>query len=275
MPEGPEIHIAADEVGRAIAGRVATRVFFAFHHLKSYEQTLSGETITAVQARGKAILIRFANGLNIYSHNQLYGKWLVQDGEIHPDTNRQLRLAIYSPDKAALLYSASEIEVLRNEELDLHPYLSKLGPDVLDESVSPLQVIDRLLHKRFYRRRFGSLLLNQQFLAGLGNYLRSEILFAARLHPLARPVDCSQQELRSLAEALLELPRQSYQTHGVTNDLDLAGLMQQEGRHYNEYRFQVFDREDQPCYVCGTPIIKTEVGGRRLYYCPACQPEPL
>jgi endonuclease-8 len=271
MPEGPEIRIASDEIGRALVGRVVTDIYFAFERLKPFERVLSGEKVSAVTARGKALLIRFVNGFNIYSHNQLYGKWIVQNTGADPATKRQLRLAIRTSDKAALLYSASDIEVLRDEELGTHPYLSKLGPDVLDEAVTAGLVIDRLLHKQFYRRQLGSLLLDQQFLAGVGNYLRSEVLFAARLHPSQRPVDCSLEQVRQLAEALIKLPRQSFLTRGITNNLQLVERLRQAGYSRSDYRFQVFDRAGEACYECGTPIVKLEVSGRRLYYCPECQ----
>jgi len=271
MPEGPEIRRAADEIGEALAGQVAREVFFAFEELKPYEATLSGAKVAAVESKGKAILIRFANGWNIYSHNQLYGKWLIRPAHTYPNTNRQLRLAIHNQDKSALLYSASDIEVLRDDELCSHPFLSKLGPDLLDESVTVEQVIDRFMHKNYYRRKFTSLLLDQQFLAGLGNYLRSEVMFVGRLHPSLKPVDCSPQQIRRLAEVVLKLARQSYHTHGITTDLELADRLRREGVPFADYRFWVFNRAEEPCYVCGTPIIKEESGGRRFYFCPSCQ----
>ena len=169
MPEGPEIRLAADEIAAAIAGRTATEVFFAFDQLKTYEGLLAGQPIQAVESRGKAILIRFANGWNIYSHNQLYGKWLIRPAYDYPNTNRQLRLAIHNQYQSALLYSASDIEVLPDDGLDTHPFLSKLGPDLLDDSVTVAQVVRRFNDPRFRRRKFTSLLLDQSFLAGLGN----------------------------------------------------------------------------------------------------------
>jgi endonuclease VIII len=66
------------------------------------------------------MLIRFDNGYTIYSHIQLYGKWYIRN----PKTNRQLRLAIHNENKSALLYSASDIEVLRDEEVPGHPFVS-------------------------------------------------------------------------------------------------------------------------------------------------------
>ena len=271
MPEGPEIQLAADKVGAAIIGRPTTAVSFAFDQLKKYEEILTGVEVTAVQARGKAMLTRFANGYNIYSHNQLYGKWMVRDAHDFPETNRQLRLAIHNDKKSALLYSASDIAVLQDGELDSHPFLSKLGPDLLDESVTVPQVAKRFASDQFRRRRLTSLLLDQGFLAGLGNYLRSEVLFVARVHPSLRPMDCSDEQIGALAEAAVSLTRQSYQTRGITNDLKLAEKLKKAGQSYRDYRFWVFDRDGRPCYNCGTAIIKDSIGGRRLYYCPKCQ----
>ncbi len=271
MPEGPEIKQAADAVARAIVQTPLISISFAFEHLKPYEQTLVQEQIWAVQAKGKAMLIRFANQLNIYSHNQLYGKWYIQKANAYPNTNRQLRLAIHTQKKAALLYSASDIAVLADEDLAIHPFLSRLGPDVLDDATTLEEVHDRLLDKRFYRRGLTGLLLNQGFLCGLGNYLRSEVLFVARVHPSLRPVDCTPEQLQNLAAGAIAVSRQSYITKGITNDLTIAAQLKEQGFSRQQYRFYVFNRDGKPCYLCGTAIFKDIAGGRRIYYCPHCQ----
>jgi endonuclease-8 len=176
MPEGPEIRRAADQIARAIAGRPATDVYFRFPHLRPLREHLVGETVTAVDTRGKAILIRFANGLVIFSHNQLYGRWYVERDGSQPATTRELRLAIRNAEYSALLYSASEIEVLDASGLELHPFLSRLGPDVLSPDLEPARLAERLREPCFARRQLATLLLDQGFVAGLGNYLRSEVL---------------------------------------------------------------------------------------------------
>lgn len=271
MPEGPEIRRAADKIAAAIAGQEAGEVYFAFEQLKPYEDRLAGQRVSAVEARGKAILIHFANGYTIYSHNQLYGKWLIRPAYDYPQTKRQLRLAIHNPRKSALLYSASDIEVLRAEELAVHPFLARLGPELLAESTTVEQVVERFKKAQFHRRKFTTLLLDQGFLAGPGNYLRSEIMFAGRIHPSLRPADCTDQQLEQVAGAALELTRQSYHTGGVTNELALVEQLKEAGVSYHDYRFRVFNRSGEPCYVCGTPIVKDDIGGRRFYFCPTCQ----
>ena len=271
MPEGPEIRLAADEIADAIVGRPATNVFFAFDQLKHYEKRLAGRTVTAVETYGKAMLTRFDNELNIYSHNQLYGIWRVFNAGKIPETKRQLRLAIHNEEKSALLYSASDIEVLEDWEVPTHPFIKKIGPDLLNPAVTIDQVAERFMSHRFKKRRLATILLDQGFLAGIGNYLRSEILYVAGVHPKMRPIDCTAEQINKLAEASVLLTRQSYKTKGITNDLNLVSQLKDEGLSRADYRFFIFNREDKPCYSCGRPIIKEMHGSRRLYLCPHCQ----
>jgi endonuclease VIII len=274
MPEGPEIRRAADQIAEALLDRRVTELFFAFEHLKPYEAEFVGHSVTAVRTRGKAMVICFTNQLYIYSHNQLYGRWYVRKHHSYPVTKRQLRLAIHNAKKSALLYSASDIEVLQESELTTHPFLKRIELDVLDEAVTPEQIAKRFRDKRFYRRQLPILLLDQHFLGGLGNYLRSEILFVARVYPALRPVDCSDAKINALAHAALSVTQQSYQTKGITNNLELAMQLKAQGYTRSYYRHFVFNREKKPCWVCGTAIEKEILAGRRLYYCPHCQTPP-
>ena len=271
MPEGPEIRIAADKIAKAIALKPIEEIFFAFEHLKIYEDTLVKQLVTGVDTKGKGMLIRFNNGLSIYSHNQLYGKWEIRKAYSYPETKRQLRLAIHNQKRSALLYSASDIEVLDEEAIAIHPFLSRLGLDVLDPNTTTKKVAARLQDKSFHRRRFTSLFLDQRFLAGLGNYLRSEILFVARVHPTLRPLDCSSKQISALAKAALQVPRQSYQTKGITNDLGIVQQLKKQRYRRKDYRHWVFGREERPCYICNSSIVKNVSAGRRYYFCPRCQ----
>ena len=159
MPEGPEIRRAADQIAKTLVGLPAKEVYFAFANLAPYAVDLEGQTVTAVKTYGKAMVTRFANGLNIYSHNQLYGRWIIRRSYDYPSTNRSLRLAIHNEKHSALLYSASDITVLRDEELPFHPFISRIGPDLLDEHVTIEQVAARFIDKRFQKRRLHTCLL--------------------------------------------------------------------------------------------------------------------
>lgn len=183
MPEGPEIRRAADMLEAAVQGKPLTDVWFAPPQLTDFAPGLVGQRIEQIETRGKALLTHFSGGLTLYSHNQLYGVWRVVNAGETPQTNRVLRVKLQTTDKAILLYSASDIAILTPEQLAQHPFLQRLGPDVLNMTLTAAQVKERLLSPRFRRRRFSGLLLDQAFLAGLGNYLRVEILWHCALAP--------------------------------------------------------------------------------------------
>lgn len=149
MPEGPEIRRAADALSAAIVGKTLTAAWFAFPALKIYEQPLTGSQVTRIVTRGKALLTYFSNDLVLYSHNQLYGVWRVGLPEMLPETKRDLRVRLTAADTAVSLYSASDIDMLTIDQLATHPFLQRIGPDVLDMTVTADQVQARLLLPRF------------------------------------------------------------------------------------------------------------------------------
>jgi len=269
MPEGPEIRRAADRISRVVAGQRLDRVYFAFPELKPFEAELAGGTISEIETRGKAMLTHVSNGLSIYSHNQLYGRWYTAAPGKTPTTGRSLRLALHTAAGGAFLYSASDIEVLDAGGIASHRFLSKLGPDLLQESLTAKTLVDRLEAARFAGRSLAALYLDQHFLAGLGNYLRSEILFTAGLDPILRPRDVGPDQLHRLAGETLRLGRRAYETAGVALD-DEYRAPGRKGRR--RQRFWVFDRDGSACYRCGSTIERETRGSRRIYRCPACQP---
>lgn len=241
MPEGPEIRRAADNLEAAIKGKPLTDVWFAFAQLKPYESQLTGQLVTRIETRGKALLTHFSNGLTLYSHNQLYGVWRVIDtGEI-PQTTRILRVRLQTADKTILLYSASDIEMLTAEQLTTHP-LQRVGPDVLNARLTPEEVKARLLSPRFRNRQFSGLLLDQAFLAGLGNYLRVEILWQVGLTGQHKAKDLNEAQLNALSHVLLDIPRLSYTTRGQADENKHHGAL---------FRFKVFQRDGEACERCG------------------------
>lgn len=274
MPEGPEIRRAADRVADVLAGRKVAAVEFAFPELKSWERRLRGQRVAAVDTIGKHMLIRFEHGARIHSHNQLYGRWFVRARDDYPRTGRSLRLALHTGEHSALLYSASDIEVIPAQAFEQHPRLARLGPDPLDRSLTLAAFRERIGEPRFAGRSLAALLLDQTFFAGLGNYLRSEILFTAGLHPSLRPRDCDATQVRVLARAVRDMPRRSYSTGGITNDARRVKALRKAGLTRSEYRFMVFGRDAQPCHDCGASIRRLAAAGRRAYFCPVCQPSP-
>lgn len=271
MPEGPEIRRAADQLARAVEGEIAERVEFHWPPLAGAARRVQGQRIVRVAPRGKAMLITFANGLTLYSHNQLYGVWRVAKAGTRPRSTRALRVAIDGPDRAVLLYSASDIELLLDADLPRHPYIARLGPDLLDPALDAATIAERLRDRRFRGRALSALLLDQGFVAGIGNYLRSEMLYVAGLLPTHRPGRLDDAAIAALAEAIIDVGRQAYRLAGVTNNAQRAARLKLEGLDYESRRFHVFGRDGLPCWTCGETIARSDAGSRRIYVCPGCQ----
>ncbi len=271
MPEGPEIRRIADALEKQVAGRVVERVFFGLENLKKWQKPLTGARIIEVKTYGKVMVSCFDNGLNVYSHNQLYGRWHFCRTNDYPYTKRQLRMALDCQGRSALLYSASDIAVFNASALLQHSFLNRLGPDVLKKTTTVAKVIERLQSDKFRNRQLGGVLTDQSFVAGLGNYLRCEILFFSALHPSVRSKELDAEKLQLLASAILDLARQSYQTGGITNRLQRAQQLIKQGATFEAARFYVFRRQGQACYRCGNPVEKTRQAGQAFYFCPQCQ----
>lgn len=267
MPEGPEIFLAACAVHAAVAQQPSTVVW---HHpvLKPRARSLRGVPITRVHARSKAMLTEFANGVVLYSHNQLYGQWVVHAAG-QPLLDKQIRLVITTAQHQTVLYSATDFAWLAAGQEHLHPYIAKLGPEVLDHQVTAPQIVQRL--SQFPRRVIADALLDQHVVAGLGNYLRADILLAARINPLRKIATLSPAELLRIGKACKTLAQRSVQRLGVVRPWAHYLASRKAGMDYETARFYAFDREGAPCWTCATPIERTVQGGRGLFFCPACQ----
>lgn len=271
MPEGPEIRRAADKIEAVLKGNEVEKVTFGLKPLKKHTKVLRGSTVTALETRGKALLTHFDVGYTIYSHNQLYGVWRVVKRDQLPKTNRQLRLALHTAKHSALLYSASDISVWHTDDIENHPFLQRIGPDILDPNLTWRDVASRLQSKAFAGRALSSVYLDQAFLAGLGNYLRTEILFAAEIHPARKARDLSRGELGKLARATLSLSQRSYASGGVTLPEKQYKALRANGSSYGKSRFFLFGRAGQACRMCNAKIERSTANTRRIYICPRCQ----
>ena len=272
MPEGPEIRRIATRLHKVLAGNVAEKVTFTQEPLLDYGYELSGQRVDRVMSRGKALLTCFEGGMTVYSHNQLYGRWFITKRGKPPRTSRTLRLAVHTKTHSALLFSATDIAVLTPDALALHGYLTRLGPDALDAAVEWRDVLSRLQARGFAGRTLAALYLDQSFVAGIGNYLRTEILYSSHVHPLDRPKDLSRRQLGLLARNTLALTRQAYETGGITNTPARVARMRAKGVRRSALRHLAFARAGEACYGCGDTIERVDIGARRLYVCPTCQP---
>jgi endonuclease-8 len=273
MPEGPEIRREADAIDAVLAGRALTRVEYHMPGLAAAGRRLLGVTVLRARSRGKAMLIDFANGMTHYSHNQLYGKWRILPASRDPSKGRRILRVVLGNERAmAVLYSATQVQLLPTVDVDAHPFLAKIGPDVLDDTTTPTVIAARLADARRARSTLGALLLDQRFIAGIGNYLRSDILFAAGLTHERRAGTLTARERGRLARAIRDVAWRSYRSEGLTNTVAHVRRLEAAGMKRGALRFRAYARAGQPCWDCGTRIRRVEANGRALFYCSRCQP---
>jgi endonuclease VIII len=270
MPEGPEIFLAARAVHAAVANQP---VKLALHYppLAAKARSLRGVPIARVHARSKAMLTEFANGVVLYSHNQLYGEWVVHAANA-PLLAKQIRLVITTPKHHTVLYSATDFAWLTAGGEAQHPYIAKLGPEVLSPEVTAQHIAQRLAC--FARRVVADALLDQHVVAGLGNYLRADILHAARVHPLCKISTLTPAQLLRIGKLCKTLTQRSVQQAGVVRPWAQYLAARKAGAGFEDARFYAFDRAGAPCWECATPIVRVVQGGRGLFYCPQCQARP-
>ena len=272
MPEGPEIRRAADRLEKALAGRVIKAVELLYPAVSGREELFLGQRVESVATRGKAMLTRLSGGWSVYSHNQLYGRWTVNLATTAVSSTRSLRLSITAGRHTARLWSATDIELIPTAAEEQHPFIAGLGPDVLATNMTSERLLEHLASRRCRGRKGATLMLDQKFFAGLGNYLRSEILFLSGVHPDTRPCDLEPSQQARWADAILHTTLRAYESGGITVTAQMARDGRASGKPRSRWRHWVFNRVDQPCLKCRTPIRRQLYGGRRLDFCPACQP---
>lgn len=272
MPEGPEIRRAADRIGKVLVGRPLDGVRLVHPSIEAFEAALSDTRVVGVTTRGKAMLTRFDAGLTLYSHNQLYGRWTVQLRSTEVKWSRAMRVEFLVGRKAVRLWSATDLAVLPTDQEHTHPFLARLGPDVLDPAVDAALLAERLASRACRNRKAAHLMLDQHAFAGLGNYLRSEILFVAGVHPDDRPADLDPERIGRWADAIKRTTVRAYEAKGVTVDDATAARGRAAGEPRRRWRHHAFCRNELPCLSCATPIVRRRYGSRRLDFCPTCQP---
>jgi formamidopyrimidine-DNA glycosylase len=258
VPELPEVETVVRSLephlpGRRIVSARFTSRFVTPGDRKKLAARLAGRTIQGVRRRGKFILIALDSGV-LSVHLGMTGKLLL-DAKATPHTH-----GVFELDQGVLLYD--DPRQFGRVEWDAKR-AAGLGPEPLEISLEEFR--DRLRGRKI---RIKSLLLNQRFLAGLGNIYVDESLFMAGIHPLAMASRLNAARKARLHAAIRHVLSQAIQRGGssISDYVDAAG---QRGWFQLEHR--VYGREGEPCVNCGTPIKKTVVAQRGTHYCPTCQ----
>jgi len=279
MPELPEVETIVRALHPALVGKTILSADLRWPRTLAapsplaFARRVKGQQILLVSRRAKFFDLRLST-FDLIIHLRMSGDLQVREGSYAPQKHD--RLILFLTDHASLVtHHASRITpdatLVFNDArkfgrvwLTAEPdeVLGDLGPEPLDPSFTPQAFYERL-HKR--HRQLKPLLLDQTFIAGLGNIYTDEALHAARLHPLSPSNSVTPQQAEGLWRAVRAVLEEGIRSNGASIDWVYRGGEFQD-------HFRVYGREGQPCPVCGTGIERLTVGQRGTHFCPNCQP---
>jgi formamidopyrimidine-DNA glycosylase len=264
MPELPEVETIARKLEPDLVGKTIKEADLRWSRTlaapspKKFMEQIQGQKINEVTRRAKYFILDLS-GYSLLIHLRMSGDLFIRNSTISPETHDRLVLKL-SGNKSLIFNDTRKFGrvwlTAKPEEV-----LGKLGPEPLGRDFTPGWLYTAL-HKK--HRRLKPLLLDQTFLAGLGNIYTDEALHLAKLHPLAASYSITAKQAEALHEAIRKVLRAGIRRNGASIDWVYRG-----GEFQNYFR--VYDREGEPCPVCGTQIQKLVVGQRGTYICPQCQ----
>ena len=273
MPELPEVETVKRTLEEKITGLSITAVeIFLPKIIKTpgpdeLAARLPGKKIKKLERRGKYLLFHLTGDFVLVVHLRMTGRLVYSppDAPEIPHTHVVFGLDNGDQLRYADLRQFGQISLVKTDDLTSLHGLCSLGCDPFDPGFTRELLRKELKNKRAMLK---ALLLDQSFVAGLGNIYADEVLFRAQLHPQRQSHTLTPREASRLYHAIREVLREAIANRG-TSIRDYVDGEGREGNYQNLLR--VHAREGNPCVKCGKPIIRVRLGGRSTYYCPHCQ----
>jgi formamidopyrimidine-DNA glycosylase len=272
MPELPEVETIARKLRPHLLGSVIQEAdlrwarTLAFPSPKKFKALIKGQEIKEVTRRAKYFIL-YLSDYSLLIHLRMSGDLSMKEGKIKPEKHDRLILRLLAKDGSLRNLVFNDTRKFGRVWLMADPeqVLGTMGPEPLSKRFTP-QWLYTALHGR--HRLLKPLLLDQTFLAGLGNIYTDESLHLAKLHPLISSDSITIEQAKALHEAIRKVLKEGIRRNGASIDWVYRG-----GEFQNYFR--VYDRAGKPCPVCGTLIERILVGQRSTHFCPNCQVLPL
>ncbi len=280
MPELPEVETVARDlrphlVGATITGaRTSWARTLRTHTGEAFAAAIAGRRIETVGRRAKQLVIDLSDDAALTIHLKMTGQLFVVPADAPEDAyvrlvleladGRELRFRDIRKFGKVGLYGRHPVTGELVTEVGGASVFAAIGPEPLDPTFT-VRDFRRRLRRR--KGRLKSLLLDQSFLAGVGNIYADEALWAARLHPLRSAPSLRPADERHLYDAIRSILAEAVERRGSSIDdytaPDGDGAMQE--------RLQVYQRTGEPCPRCARPIKRIVVGARSTHFCSWCQ----
>jgi formamidopyrimidine-DNA glycosylase len=276
MPELPEVETIARDLNAAgVPGKTLTcaRVYWdrtiAEPSVTEFCRRIAKKQISGVGRRGKFLVFDFTGGGHLLVHLRMSGRLHLARSAAQRLPHEHVALAFadgselrfHDTRKFGRVYLVDDAEAI----------LGRLGPEPLDPLFTPRALYEGM---RKRRRRVKPLLLDQGFVAGLGNIYTDEALWEAKIHPLRTSDSLSPKEAGALHAAIRKVLRRGIKNRGTslgTGKANFYSVGRRRGRNRDELK--VFRRTGDACPRCAAKIKRIIVGQRSTHLCPRCQKE--
>ena len=267
MPELPEVETIRSELSPHIIGRRFTGVTVCDAKMvkqpsvKEFRRNLVEQKINSLERRGKYLIFRLSSGNVLIIHLKMSGALLLNPEQ----ADRHARVIFDLDNSSHVVFTdrrrLGALWLVENEQ----SIIGKLGPEPLTPEFTAKTLAERL---QKHKAPIKAVLLDQAFIAGIGNMYADEALFAARIHPLRKANSLSPQEIRNLHKAIVNVLRSAIDSKGASIDTYKRPDGELGTAHSN---FSVAHRGGKPCPICDTPIQRLAIRNRGSYFCPNCQ----
>lgn len=278
MPELPEVETIRRDLEREALGRRiksvevgGMRSIRRHPNKKHFVAKLVGRKLAAAERKGKYLLLRLDDGDVLVVHLGMSGQLLLVHHPKEPvDKHTHVVISLVSAGQLRFVdpRTFGEMFVTTADHVaDEVPELAHLGFDPLDDVMTWVD-FGELLRARHSMLK--PLLMDQKFLAGIGNIYSDEILFAAGLRYDRSSDSLSSQEIRRLYRSMVETLQDAIRHRGSSlADEQYRDLFGETGEFQSQHK--VYDREGQACRRCRSPIVRVRIGGRSHFLCEQCQ----
>ncbi len=269
MPELPEVETVKNELTPHVIGHTIISIMPVWAGIikgipvEEFTERVTGQKITALSRHGKYLLFHLSSGDKLVVHLKMTGSLILGASEppqytraiIHLDNGQNIYFR--DPRKFGVLKLIKDVSEVE----------SKLGPEPFDRDFTAKVFAERLKNRT---SPIKALLLDQKFMAGVGNMYADEALFAARIHPARISGSLTTEEIAKLHRSIRKVLKAGISNKGAS----IMTYYHPDGSTGTaHFQFNVAHGMRETCTVCGTRIKRIVVRGRGTYYCPKCQPE--
>lgn len=289
MPELPEVETIVRDLRKEVLHRTFIDIWTDAANmikkdtLENFKKGLIGKEIIGVRRRAKNVLIDLSDGYVLLIHQKiaghlLFGKWKLEknhwmsekDGPLLCDPiNNYIHVVFTLDNKSQIALSDArkfaKAELWKREELEKSEDFLKIGPEPLEDNFT-FSDFKKLFEKK--KGRIKQVLMDQNFISGIGNIYASEIIFKSKIHPEEEIKNLDEKDLKNIYNATREILTKAIELRGDSFS-DFRTLYGEKGEAQGMNK--VYQKDGQPCPRCGGTIKRITQGGRGTFFCPKCQ----